>query len=62
MKHLICIIILSLVLFAGQQVQAQDVAVKTNLLYGVYTYTPNLGLEVGLGKRTTLDISGGYNP
>lgn len=62
MKHLICIITLSLVLFAGQQAQAQDVAVKTNLLYGVYTYTPNLGLEIGLGKRTTLDISGGYNP
>lgn len=43
-------------------VQSQKAAVKTNLLYGVYTYTPNLSLEVGLNKRSTLDIGGGYNP
>lgn len=42
-------------------VRAQDVAIKTNLLYGAYTRTPNLGVEVGLGNRLTLDISGGYN-
>ncbi|MEG1934541.1 MAG: DUF3575 domain-containing protein [Rikenellaceae bacterium] len=35
--------------------------VKTNLLYGASTFTPNLGVEIGLGKRTTLDVSGGYN-
>lgn len=40
---------------------AQNVAVKTNVLYGAYTYTPNLSLEIGLGEHTTLDISGGYN-
>jgi hypothetical protein len=39
----------------------QKVAVKTNLLYGA-TETPNLGIELGLGKRTTLDLSIGYNP
>lgn len=39
----------------------QKAAVKTNLLYGA-TATPNLGVEIGLGKRTSLDISGGYNP
>ncbi len=38
------------------------VAVKTNLLYGAGTLTPNLGAEVGLGRRTTLDLSVGYNP
>lgn len=43
-------------------VHAQDVAIKTNLFYGGYTYTPNLGVEVALGKRSTLDIGGGYNP
>lgn len=43
-------------------VNAQSVGLKTNLLYGGYTFTPNLGLEIGLGKRTTLEISGGYNP
>lgn len=38
------------------------VGVKTNLLYGAVTYTPNLGVEIGLGKKTTLDIAAGYNP
>ena len=42
--------------------RAQDIAIKTNLLYGGYTYTPNLSLEIGLGKRSTLDLGGGYNP
>lgn len=41
---------------------AQEVVVKTNLLYGAGTLTPNLGVEFGLGQRTTLHISGGYNP
>lgn len=41
--------------------KAQDIAAKTNLLYWA-TSTPNLGLELGLGKRTTLELMGGYNP
>lgn len=41
---------------------AQEVAIKTNLLYGAATYTPNLGMELGIGNRSTLHISGGYNP
>lgn len=36
-------------------------ALKTNLLYGA-ALTPNLGIEIGLGRRLTLDLSGGYNP
>lgn len=40
---------------------AQDIAVKTNLFYGAYAATPNLGLEFGLGKRSTLDLGAGYN-
>lgn len=40
---------------------AQEVAVKTNLLYDATT-TLNLGVEVGLGDKMTLDISGNYNP
>lgn len=43
-------------------VYSQKVAVKTNLLYGGYTFTPNLSMEIGLGRRSTLDIGGGYNP
>lgn len=52
-----------LCLIATGSVQAQgSVGIKTNLLYGAYTYTPNLGIEIGLGRHMTLDISGGYNP
>ena len=40
---------------------AQYVALKTNLLYDATT-TPNLALEIGLGKKTTLDLYAGYNP
>ncbi|MDR2955032.1 MAG: DUF3575 domain-containing protein [Prevotella sp.] len=36
-------------------------ALKTNLLYWA-TATPNLGMEIGLSKKFTLDISGNYNP
>lgn len=35
-------------------------AVKTNLLYDA-TVTINMGVEIGLGRRTTLDLSGNYN-
>lgn len=41
---------------------AQKIAVKANLFYGAMTYTPNLGIEIGLSMRSTLDINGGYNP
>lgn len=40
---------------------AQQVALKTNLLYWSTT-TPNLSLEMALSKKITLDIQGGYNP
>lgn len=36
-------------------------AIKTNLLYWATT-TPNLGLEFGLNRNMTLDITGNYNP
>ncbi len=51
-----------LVLFGGTlAVRAQDFAAKTNLLYWVGT-TPNLGMEIGLAKKWTLEVTGGYNP
>ncbi|MDE6144508.1 MAG: DUF3575 domain-containing protein [Muribaculaceae bacterium] len=40
---------------------AQEVAVKTNLLYDATT-TPNLGVEVGLGGNHTLNLVYGLNP
>ncbi len=41
--------------------QSQNIGIKTNLLYDVTT-TLNLGVEFGLGSKTTMDISGNYNP
>lgn len=57
------LISLLLALFFTSSASAQDrVALKTNLIYGAVAQTPNLGLEIGLGRRTTLNLSGGYNP
>lgn len=47
-------------LFSGN-VCAQGVGVKTNLLYWGTT-SPNLGIEIGLGMRTSLDLVGTFNP
>lgn len=41
--------------------RAQGFSVKTNMLYWATT-TPNIGIEFGLGRRTTLDVAAGYNP
>ncbi len=40
---------------------AQKWGVKSNLLYDA-TSTINLGVEVGLAPKWTLDVSGNYNP
>ena len=47
-------------LFHGEA-GAQNVALKTNLPYAAAA-SANLGLEVGLAPRWTLDISGNYMP
>lgn len=60
MKRLLTTLILSLSAVVSASAQG-EVGIKTNLLYGGYALTPNLGVEIGLGRRTTLDISGGYN-
>lgn len=55
------VLLLSLVAIGTFQVVcAQKVAVKTNLLYDA-ALSPNLGVEVGLAPRWTLDISGNFN-
>lgn len=38
-----------------------SLAVKTNLLYDAALLTPNLSVEIGLGKRTTLEVGGSYS-
>lgn len=40
--------------------RSQDVAVKTNLLYDAFA-TVNVGAEVGLAPKWTLDVSGNVN-
>lgn len=46
---------------AWSSANAQEVALKTNLLYDATT-TPNLGVEVGLGGKSTLNLVYGLNP
>lgn len=46
--------------FTFSSVKAQ-LAIKTNLLYDATT-TPNLGAEVGLGKKHTAQLFYGFNP
>ena len=43
------------------QVFAQQLAVKTNLLYDATT-TPNLGLEMGMGRKHSMQLYYGLNP
>ena len=53
--------LLGLALLFSLSMSAQHFALKNNLLYDATT-TPNLGFEVGLSKKVTLDVSAGYNP
>lgn len=45
----------------GLKATAQDVALKTNLIYwgGI---TPNIGIEFAFSPKVTMDVSGAYNP
>ena len=56
------LLLLFSLLFMGslQSGYAQKVAIKTNLLYDA-TATPSLGIEFGIGKQWTMDITGTYN-
>lgn len=58
-KILGCLVFLALSLLPTDAAQAQQVAVKTNLLYDA-TATVNAGVEVGLARRWTLDASGNF--
>ncbi len=44
----------------GVQLQAQKIAVKSNLLYDL-TATVNAGVEIGLAPKWTVDLSGNFN-
>lgn len=51
-----------MLLLGGFQVaSAQKAAIKSNLLYWGAVASPNVGMEFALGKRTTLELGGGFN-
>lgn len=47
-------------IFLSVGARAQDVAIKTNVLYDA-TATVNLGVEVGVAPKWTIDLSGNLN-
>ena len=53
--------ILLLSVFTFLSAAAQDWAIKSNLAYDA-SASINLGVEVAMAERWTLDISGNYNP
>ena len=60
-KYSFCLLLLLLFIGGGtSRVSAQDWAIKTNIVYDA-TATVNLGVEVGLAPKWTLDISGNFN-
>lgn len=62
MKIKIYILFLAVLFGCTTESSAQKAALKTNLFYGAYAFTPNLGLELALSPHSTLELSGGYNP
>lgn len=54
------LIILGVFLYASA-LFGQKVAIKNNILYDL-TLTPNIGIEIGLSPKATLNINGGVNP
>lgn len=54
------LILLILMLSSMMGAKGQDVGIKTNLLYDGFL-SPNLGVEVGLAPKWTLDLSGQVN-
>lgn len=43
-------------------VSAQDLAIKSNLLYGSVVQTPNISVEWRISPKLTLDLWGAFNP
>lgn len=61
-KSILLALLASLLLCLSFNANGQKIALKNNLVYDAAYLTPNLALEVGLGKKTTLELGGGYNP
>lgn len=48
--------------FSGVKTSPPKYALKINLLYAAATFTPNIGFELGLGNKSSLDFSASFNP
>lgn len=53
-------LLLLVVCLMGLMAKAQTVGIKSNLLYDAVA-SPNLGIEIGLAQKWSLDISGNVN-
>lgn len=60
MRRILLPLIVLLSACFGLRIHAQDVGVKTNLVADVLL-SPNLGVEIGLAPRWTLDLTGELN-
>ena len=58
-RILVAILVLTV---SNRYASSQNLMIKANLLYAGATFTPNLGAEMRLGNRSTLDIRNAYNP
>lgn len=60
MKTKFTIAVILLILLMPFRSDAQDVALKTNLLYDA-TLTVNIGGEIAVAPRWSIDLSGNFN-
>lgn len=59
-RKIFILIVAAMSMFAAQRTQAQDVGVKTNLAADALLNV-NLGAEIGLAPKWTLDLTGEFN-
>lgn len=60
-KYSFCLLLFFLLMGSSvSQLRAQDWAIKSNIVYDA-TATINLGVEIGLAPKWTLDVSGNLN-
>ncbi|MCM1291457.1 MAG: DUF3575 domain-containing protein [Prevotella sp.] len=60
MKKVVLLTFLMLLVPVLMPVKAQTVGIKTNVLYDA-ALSPNLGVEVGIAPKWTIDLSGNFN-
>lgn len=59
-RKIFILIVAAMSMFAAQRTKAQDVGIKTNLVADGLL-SPNLGVEIGLAPKWTLDLTGEFN-